>query len=144
MNRSLITAIVCVVVVVLAAVWFFTRPPSGSAREKDEAGWRVCADCGHEWHMAVSEAVAQSKQNPEGTGWVKCSKCGAWRGMPGMLCPKCGRRFPIPLAERNEEYVYRCYWCGYAPPLSSLGDGGTLPGPENADKAEEELEEGVD
>jgi len=121
MNRSLIIMIVCAVAIVAAIVWIAVRPPSDAARERDEGGWRVCGACGHEWHMSIAEAVRQSKANPEGTGWVKCPKCGAWQGMPGMLCPKCGRRFPLPLAERNEEYVHICTYCGYAPPRASLG-----------------------
>lgn len=134
MNRSLIIMLVCAVAIVAAIVWIATRPPSEAAKERDEGGWRVCGDCGHEWHMSIGRAVRQSKANPEGTGWVKCPKCGAWRGMPGQICTGCGRRFPLPLSKRNEEYVRICTYCGYAPPLSSLG-GGEEP-PEEAEDGE--------
>jgi ribosomal protein L32 len=136
MKRSLLIAAVCIVAVAASIAYYFTRPPSKASREQDEAGWRVCAACGYEWHSEVSELVAQSAQNPNGEPWVKCPRCGEWQGMPGMLCPKCGRRFPTPLAERNEEYVPICTWCGYAPPRSSLGGNETPSREQDAGPAE--------
>ena len=138
MSRPLVVTAICTVVIIAAIVWIASRPPSEAAKERDEGGWRVCGGrgCGHEWHMTIREAVRQSKANPEGTGWVKCPKCDVWKGMPGMLCGKCGRRFPLPLASRNEEYVFICTYCDYAPPRSSLG-GGEEPPPEETEDGEE-------
>ena len=127
MSRPLVVTAICTVVIIAGIVRLATRPRSEAAKERDEAGWRVCRNCEHEWHMSIREAVRQSKQNPDGQGWVKCPKCDAWQGMPGMVCPKCERRFPLPFAIRNEEYVFICTYCDYAPPLSSLGGGEGLP-----------------
>ncbi|MBN1917534.1 MAG: hypothetical protein JW889_06460 [Verrucomicrobia bacterium] len=103
MARSVFIIIVCIAAIAGSAFYYFSRPQSAAERERDMAGWRICAECGREWHMTMAHIAAQMEQNPDGIGAVQCPNCHAWRGMVRAECPKCHKSFPRLVAVETDD-----------------------------------------
>jgi DNA-directed RNA polymerase subunit RPC12/RpoP len=119
MTRSAPIALVCIAAIAAAVVYLVQRPRSAAERERDAAGWRICAQCGHEWHLELGEIASQMKQNPDGVGAVRCPKCGAWRGMARAQCSKCHKSFPSLVPVETDDGIRldkqrSCPHCRYA------------------------------
>jgi DNA-directed RNA polymerase subunit RPC12/RpoP len=129
MARSGLIGLLCIVATGAAVFYLVRRPQSAAERERDMAGWRICAECGYEWHMKLADIASQMKQNPDGLGAVRCPKCGAWRGVPRATCPKCGKSFPnlVPVETSDGlrlEKQRSCPHCGYAFGAEAASEGG--------------------
>jgi len=109
MRRSPIVAVVAVVLIIASIIWLTVRPRSHGDRAQHEAGWRKCAECGHVWHMEISEIVKQQKEHGK---LVKCPKCGARAGMATMVCPKCGERLTVVDEKTGAYPPHSCPYCG--------------------------------
>jgi uncharacterized C2H2 Zn-finger protein len=117
MNRSVVIGFICIVAIVAAGAFIFMRPKSPEAQARYEAGWRKCAVCGHEWNKDPSQLIRESKASEDGSGFVRCPKCGAWRGMPIIRCPHCGKNYTSHKVVEDERGVYfpkqrTCPYCG--------------------------------
>jgi len=128
MNRSTIIAVICLLVIGAAVGWMFLRPPSAAERSRRNAGWRKCAECGHEWYKDRSELIRESKSSPDKHSFNKCPECGAWRGMAAVDCPKCKVRFTaftiVEDADGNLSFPKQrvCPHCGYRLGTDLSGD----------------------
>jgi ssDNA-binding Zn-finger/Zn-ribbon topoisomerase 1 len=132
-SRSAVAALVCFVAIVGAVVSIVVTQSSRSSgrQARYDAGWRMCHECGHEWHMELGEIAAEARRDPTDHGYVQCPKCHAWRGMVRALCPRCGKAYPADVEVETEHgNVFakrdRCPHCGfvYGSDVSGGANGG--------------------
>lgn len=133
MNRSLATAIIALALIAAAVAYIATRSPSTASRERTEAGWRICAACGHTWHMDLAEIQRQTRQDPEGNGWVQCPNCAAWRGLPVMRCPKCNTLYGAYTIDETGAQLGKCRTCPHCGHTLGADQPDTTPQPDDTD-----------
>lgn len=106
------------------------RNPGNTIRDK--VGRRICLECGHMWHMKVSDIMEERMKDPSGNRWVKCPVCGAWKGVPVRDCARCGKAISAVVETvddaGNAAYVGRELCDDCVKELSEEGELDSAPG----------------
>jgi formate dehydrogenase maturation protein FdhE len=95
LKSSPLVGVLAVLIIIGGAVFAFRgcgKSPAGALRQY--VGDQYCLACGYEWHMDTAKMMKERLQDPTGNRFVRCPKCGKWRGVTVVRCSECGKRIP--------------------------------------------------